>query len=754
MSKKYKGFLITVEGTVQGVGFRPCVFRLATKLGLRGRVKNALGGVLIEIEGEKVMEFIDELKAQPPKWARIERITVEPQAVKNFSDFQIIASGGDTPALPRILPDLATCPDCKTDIFAPENRRFGYPFTNCTQCGPRFSIIVTPPYDRVRTTMRDFRMCRECDAEYHNPHDRRFHAQPNCCPKCGPSIVLLNTNGKPLNLTDPLKPAARFLLTGRILAIKGIGGFHIGCDATNEAAVLELRRRKKRPDKPFALMCASVEEVKSICMVNDAEETLLTSVEAPILLLRKRGDRIAPAVAPGNGYLGVMLAYAPLHHLLFHEGLPPLVMTSANLKDEPVLATETEVLAKLSSVVDFVLTHNRPIENRSDDSVLFFAKQPALVRRARGYAPAPVSAPFKLIPSLACGAEQKSTFALGSGDKVYLSPHIGDLDNQASLEFFQNTLAKYRQWFKVEPEIVACDLHPDYLSTRYAEGLGKPLVRVQHHHAHIAACMADNDLAGPVIGFSFDGTGFGSDEKVWGGEFLIADYKGYERKGHLQYLPLVGGEAAIKEPMRLASGYLFYLFGPDIVKRLPELSKYRQIYAQLESGVNIVATSSMGRLFDAVSALLGLCPKSSFDGQAPIALEAAASLEAVASLEAGTHREQKPYPFTIDGCILQVKSILDGIINDRQAGESVSKISGRFHKTIIDATVALALKMRAETAISKTCLGGGVFQNRLLLSGIRESLERYGFSAYASFRIPINDGGVSYGQILIANAQI
>lgn len=744
VSQDNRGFLITVQGGVQGVGFRPFVFRLAKRLDLKGSVRNAFGGVVIEVEGDKVNEFLDELKTRPPHLSRIEKITVEPRPARHFDDFRIVPSTGETQASPQILPDLATCPDCKTDIVLPQNRRTGYPFTNCTQCGPRFSIILSPPYDRIRTTMRTFTMCRDCSNEYHNPDDRRFHAQPNCCPLCGPSLALKDNQGKPLKVADPLKWASRLLLEGKILALKGIGGFHLSCDATNENAVLELRRRKKRPHKPFALMCGSVEMVNDICFVSQAEERLLTSVEAPILLLMKKKGGIAPAVAPDNGYLGVMLAYAPLHHLLFQQGLPPLVMTSANLKDEPVLATETEVVKKLSSVVDFILTHNRPIVNRSDDSVIFYAKKEVLVRRARGYAPAPIPSPISLKPSLACGTEQKNTFALGRGDKVYLSPHIGDLDSEESLNFFNETLNKYKRWFKIEPTLVACDLHPDYLITRYAEGLRKPLIKVQHHHAHIAATMADNRLKGPVIGIAFDGTGFGTDGKVWGGEFLVADYKRFERKGHLHNLPLVGGEWAIREPMRIAAGYLFYLFGQNIVKRMPELNIYSIVRAQLDSKVNIVETSSMGRLFDAVSALLGLCPKTSFDGQAPIALEAAASL---------AEPDEKPYPFTVNGFILDPKPIFEGIMRDRESGEKVSNISRRFHRTIIDGTVAVAKKIGEETGINQVCLGGGVFQNRLLLRGIQEALESLSFKVYAPFQVPINDGGVSFGQIMVANAQ-
>lgn len=743
-----KRIVITVKGAVQGIGFRPFVFRLAKRCGLKGRVHNSVGGVVIELEGAATGDFIRLLESEPPPLARIDTIEIETKPVRPYSDFQIAASSGTTDATSEIMPDLATCPDCRNEIEQPKTRRYRYPFTNCTQCGPRFSIITKPPYDRIRTTMRTFTMCKDCYREYHDPADRRFHAQPNCCPKCGPGLFLLMATGERLQVDDPIGEAVRLLRKGKILAIKGIGGFHIGCDAANSQSIRELRRRKKRPDKPFALMVATVDQARRICHIETGEETLLGSAAAPVVLLRKKSGRVAPEVAPANGYLGIMLAYAPLHHLLFSRTprLGPLVMTSGNIQDEPIITTDEEIGSKLGNVVDFIVTHDRPIENRSDDSVVFFDCAPVLVRRARGYAPGTLSAPFSLKPSLACGALQKNTFALGKGKKVYLSPHIGDLDTEAGLKFFNEMALKYQGWFNVEPEIVACDLHPDYLSTRYAEALNKPLVRIQHHHSHIAACMADNGLNEPVIGVAYDGTGYGLDGKVWGGEFFVGDYRHFYRKGHLAYLPLAGGDAAIKEPLRITAGYLFHLFGKDIVEHIPEIGVYQGILGKIGPGVNTIQTSSMGRLFDAVSALVGLVPRSSFDGQAPIALEA---LVAEVFAE-GALADIDPYPVSITDCVIDPGPIFEGILRDRREGKPTATISGRFHQTVSRATGEICTRIKNDTHIRTVCLGGGVFQNRILSNLIRRELTNLGFEVYMPIRIPINDGGISFGQLMIA----
>jgi hydrogenase maturation protein HypF len=777
-----KGARIIVGGQVQGLGFRPYVFRLAAKLGLRGSVSNTGSGVEIAVEGANVNAFVAALKNAPPRLARISTIKVRPARPSGRSGFEIKGSDVSTPRSPSavdILPDLTCCPACRLEIFEQGNRRQGYAFTNCTECGPRYSIVQSLPYDRPRTTMKDFKMCPDCQAEYDNPADRRFHAQPNCCPACGPKLSLLHANGELFDESNPLGTAIKLLADGKILAIKSLGGFHLACDGLNEGVVKELRKRKHRPDKPLAMMCADVDMVKRFCRVDSESRALLKSAARPIVLLPRSkrpapGWEIAPSVAPGMDFLGVMLAYAPLHYLLFQpQGSTPalraLVMTSANAKDEPVAFELPELIARLGPVVDYILTHDRPIANRCDDSVAFAPpgvsvrnradsrkSSPPLVivRRSRGFAPSPVPLNpkrFKLKPVLACGAELKSTFALGNGSKVYLSPHIGDLSNASSLEFFEQALDSYKRWFNIKPEVIACDLHPDLLATRFGENLAlkshRPLVRVQHHHAHIASVIAEHDLDEPVLGVALDGTGLGVDGKIWGCELLRATRRDFQRLGHLRYLPLVGGEAAIMEPSRIAAGYLVYLFGDSALARAPGLAG-QSASPNLLLQPNVVFTSSAGRLFDAVSALTGICPKASYDGQAPALLEAVADPKDRVSY---FNSEQLRYDLT-NMLIIDPAPWLNRALDDLGSGLGAARLSRRFHTTFVQAIVEAARRLAKANRIKTVCLSGGTFQNRILLAEISRGLLKHGLSPFFNHAVPVNDGGVAFGQAIVADA--
>ncbi|MGC8788102.1 MAG: carbamoyltransferase HypF, partial [Anaerolineae bacterium] len=647
---------IEITGIVQGVGFRPFVYNLAVSHGLRGWVRNTSAGVEIEVEGssEALSAFLDQLATQAPPLARIESISVTDIPLNGYSEFVILESQPLAGAYQLVSPDIATCADCLRELFDPQDRRYGYPFINCTNCGPRFTIIEDIPYDRPKTTMRDFTMCPECQAEYDNPANRRFHAQPNACPVCGPHLWLVarsefaaspsigsyalpnaaNAVLQSRNDQDTIVAASQLLKQGAILALKGLGGFHLACDATNQDAVRRLRERKHRPHKPFALMMPSLDDIQRHCWVTPEEAALLTSPASPIVLLRWREESsVVRDVAPHNRYLGVMLPYTPLHHLLLREIGRPLVMTSGNLSEEPIAKDNDEALQRLASLADAFLLHNRAIYARYDDSVWFIPlpEQPQPIRRARGYAPNPVRLSFPLRNILACGAELKNTFCLTRDRYAFISQHIGDMENLETLEHFEATVKLYEHLFRTHPEMLACDLHPDYLATRYAHERARaenlPLLEIQHHHAHIASCLADNDWspeAGPVIGVAMDGTGLGNDGHIWGGEFLIADYSSSERWGHFQYLPLPGGDAATRKPYRIALGYLLHC-----LKEIPQLPFLASMPAQeseiirqmVEQNIHTPLTSSCGRLFDAVSALLGVCLETSYEAQAAIELE-------------------------------------------------------------------------------------------------------------------------------------
>ncbi len=752
---------ISVRGVVQGVGFRPFVYQLATKHNLKGWVCNTSGDVKIEVEGEKsaLDRFLDELVALAPPLARLEDVFITNHTPQGYSGFEIRHSIAEEGKYQLVSPDIATCKPCLGEVLNPGDRRYRYPFTNCTNCGPRFTIIEDIPYDRPRTTMRSFKMCPQCQSEYDDPTDRRFHAQPNACPKCGPGLKLVDGAGNHVPCDDALAAAAGFLKQGKVLAIKGLGGFLLACDATSEKAVKLLRERKRRPFKPLAIMVATLDDVRKHCLVSEKEAELLLSPQCPIVLLRrKEGSTVSPSVAPHIKYLGVMLPYTPLHHILLRDTGLPLVMTSGNLSEEPIARDNDEALQRLEGIPDYFLVHNRDIYSRYDDSVaLVELNKPQIVRRARGYAPHPVHLPFKSKQILACGAELKNTFCLTRDNYAFLSQHIGDLENLETMEHFETTIELYRKLFRIQPEIVAYDMHPEYLSTKYAKFIAEqqklPVVPVQHHHAHIVSCMVENGVEDKVIGVSFDGTGYGSDGRIWGGEFLIADYKGFERAGHLEYVPLPGGAVAIERPYRMAISYLLTLFGKDALT--PDLAFLKEVSSrelalirtQLDKNINSPLTSSCGRLFDAVSALIGIRGRIDYEAQAAIEMEMAAD-----------ESEHGSYPFAIveqyEVNIVRLKDLFGGIIKDLESGVSQAGIAMKFHRTMAEMVVQMCHRLAQRSGIKKVALSGGVFQNRLLLRLTAAALEGVGFEVLTHSKVPANDGGVSLGQAVIANFAI
>jgi hydrogenase maturation protein HypF len=748
---------ITVRGVVQGVGFRPFVYRLAHEHALKGWVRNTSGSVDIEVEGggEAINKFLSDLKTKTPPMARIESVEVAFDSPKGYTEFQIEPSLSREGQYQLVSPDIATCDECKKEIFSPTDRRFRYPFTNCTNCGPRFTIIEDIPYDRPKTTMHKFKMCPKCRKEYADPLNRRFHAQPNACPKCGPKLELLNSNGKAVKCNDAIKTASQLLKEGKILAIKGLGGFHLACDATSEKAIDTLRVRKRRQGKPLAVMIGTIKEIEKHCFVSAEERKLLQSSQCPIVLLRwKKGSNISPAVAPKLKYLGVMLPYTPLHHILLSETGLPLVMTSGNISEEPIAKDNDEALRRLNGIADYFLVHNRDIYSRYDDSVYIVEGVPRAVRRARSYAPYPIFLPFKSKPILACGAELKNTFCLTKDEHAFLSQHIGDMENEETLEHFENTIELYKKLFRIKPEVIAYDMHPDYLATKYAlevgEGANLKLVPVQHHHAHIVSCLVDNQVESQVIGVALDGTGYGSDGKIWGGEFLTADWRNFKRLGHLEYVPLPGGEAAIRKPYRMALGYIYSLLGEDFsLEGLPlkiNPAELEVIKRQLKRGVNSPLTSSAGRLFDTVSALAGVRQEIDYEAQAAIELEMLAPDEV---------EKSESYPFAIveeEGVrVVKLKELLSAVVKDVRNQVPASIISLKFHHTMAAITTGMCKLIARDTGIKQVALSGGVFQNRLLLRLTIAALQKEGFDVLTHHLVPFNDGGISLGQAVVAN---
>ncbi len=764
---------ISVRGVVQGVGFRPFVYRTATRHNLRGWVCNTSEDVRIEIEGEggDIERFELELRTQAPPLAHIDGVTIDYGTPVGYDSFEIRHSQTREGKHQLISPDIATCDACRHELLNTEDRRYRYPFTNCTDCGPRFTIIEDMPYDRPTTTMSRFTMCPACQAEYDNPMDRRFHAQPNACPECGPSVELVDNRGKPVAVPDteaasregrmlspdPIAAAGQLLREGSIIAVRGLGGFLLACDAGNDVAVRNLRQRKNRRFKPFAVMVADMAEAKKHCYVSPEEEGLLASPQSPIVLLRwKSSSTLSQEIAPNLAHLGVMLPYAPLHHILLRDTGLPLVMTSGNLSEEPIARDNDEALRRLESIADYFLIHNRDIYSRYDDSVAMVERGNSLpVRRARGYAPHPVTLPFKSREVLGCGAEVHSTFCLTRDHHAFLSQHIGDMKNMETMEHFASTLSLYKKLFGIEPEVVAHDLHPDYLTTRYAGDLaasGLRPVPVQHHHAHIVSCMTDNGLESPVIGVAFDGTGMGADGHIWGGEFLVAGCKSFTRSGHLEYIPLPGGDAAIRRPYRTAVSYTISLLGEDALRGLPFMERVSDVEAevikrQIEKGLNSPLTSSMGRLFDAVSALIGIRDEIDYEGQAAIELEMAAYKEDTAVTDS--------YPYSIvrngELRIIKPKELIEAVVEDLRRGSSSAGISVRFHNTVAQMASEMCQMIAEDTGLNRVALSGGVFQNRLLLRKAIALLEESGFEVFTHRQVPCNDGGVSLGQAVIAN---
>jgi hydrogenase maturation protein HypF len=750
------GRSIQITGVVQGVGFRPFVYTLAQRHGLVGWVRNTSSGVDIRAEGDRaaLTAFIEALTAEAPPLSHIDTLTAADCPPETFATFEIQHSQAQPGAFQPISPDIAVCAACLCELRDPADRRYRYPFINCTHCGPRFSIITDLPYDRPLTTMADFPLCAACESDYHNPADRRFHAQPVACPTCGPH-VWLEQEGVTRTHDAAIRSTAALLRAGQIIAIKGLGGFHLACDATNPAAVAELRRRKQRPAKPFALMMATLEAIRQHCHVSDAEAALLTSPACPIVLLRRRRDAasIAPAVAPGQALLGVMLPYTPLHHLLFDEGVPPLVMTSGNRSDEPIVIDNTRAQEQLGRLADAFLLHDRAIHNRTDDSVVRVVEnETVLLRRSRGYAPYPLHLPFALPPLLAVGGELKNTFCLTHDTYAFMSHHIGSMDNYATIQAFEQGVAHYAHLFRTQPTLIAHDLHPDYAATRYAqtraESEGIPAVAVQHHHAHIASVLAENGHKGnqPVIGVCFDGTGYGTDGTIWGGEWLIADYTGFERAAHLSPLRLPGGDAATRKPARIGFAYMTAAgLVPDAATPcMTALSAAEQhtLAMQMANGFNAPFTSSMGRLFDAVSALAGLCQVATYEGQAAVELEAAADPDETGAYHFDSGTRIDPLP------------VIRAVVDDCASGTPAHTIAGRFHNGIAVMIRDVCVLLAEQTGLREIALSGGVFQNGLLLAKTLPLLRAAGFTVYTHRLVPPNDGGLALGQAVVAGRQI
>jgi len=723
-------------------------------MSLTGRVRNNVNGVLIDVEGSAVaiQRFVTEIGNNPPPLSQIDSIECkENLPPEGYPDFLILESSAVGERALPVSADFGTCSECVRELFDPRNRRHRYPFINCTNCGPRFTIVEDVPYDRAKTTMRHFKMCHECRTEYEDPLDRRFHAEPIACDTCGPRVYLRDL-GQDLRVDDVILHAQELLRAGKILAIKGIGGYHLACDASSNEAVSRLRQRKYREDKPFALMARTLDVVRLHCSVSDVEARVLLSSNRPIVLLERKPNCSLPeSIAPNLRTIGFMLPYTPLHYLLMEKMAGPLVMTSANVSDEPICYGDEEARLRLGSIADNFLVHDRKINIRTDDSVVrVFDDKQIMIRRSRGYAPAPVRTGFTVSrPILACGAELKSTFCLARGHDAYLSHHIGDLENFETLMSFKEGISHFQQLYGIEPELVAYDLHPEYLSTKYAQSLDGPeKIGVQHHHAHIASCMADNAIDGEVIGVAMDGLGFGLDGKLWGGEFLLADFITAERVAHLSYIPLAGGAKAVREPWRLGAVYLQQAFGNDCTSLKLDFNNrltpknWASLRSMVAAGVNSPETSSMGRLFDAMAGLLCLRDTVNYEGQAAIELETIADRDV-----------KEFYEFVISGSEISAQNVIRCAVQDLLDGVSHSEISGKFHLSVANLISRMAQSIRAEHGLNRVALSGGVFQNMLLLKHVFALLRNAGFEVFTHSRVPTNDGGISLGQVAVANAR-
>jgi hydrogenase maturation protein HypF len=729
---------ITLRGAVQGVGFRPFVYRIATEMSLNGWVLNSSSGLVVEVEGtlNELKLFENRIDSERPKASVITARESEQLPLQGFITFEIHHSENDSAKSVNVLPDLATCDDCRRELIDPANRRFQYPFTNCTNCGPRYTIIVDIPYDRPNTTMREFTLCPACREEYGNPANRRFHAQPNACPVCGPK------------LDGTIAETAAALRTGKVVALKGIGGFQLLADARRPAAVARLRQRKHREERPFALMMPSLEIAREYCVINDAEQELLESQAAPIVLMRpKPGTDIAWNVAHCSPYLGVMLPYSPLHHLLMRECQFPVIATSGNRSDEPIAIANDEAATRLKDIADHFLMHNRPIVRACDDSVVRLTRGRAgILRRARGYAPLGVRVAKELPPVLAVGGHLKNTVAIAVGHDVFLSQHIGDLETLEARQAFERAIEDLCRLYSFKPEAVVCDLHPDYASTQWAEKSGLPVIRVQHHQAHVAACAAENNVNGPYLGISWDGTGYGLDGEIWGGEFFRVENNRYERVAHLRPFNLPGGDAAVREGWRSAASVLFeagrkYPLDenekqngmPHFSRVLREVgSQLSKVQMMLERGINTVPTTSVGRLFDAVASISGLAHQNRFEGQAATLLEN----------EIGALHTEEAYPLSGGDWT----PLIEQVLKDKREGASVSRIAAKFHNALVNWTVEVATKIGEKQIV----LSGGVFQNRYLTERAAAVLELRDYIVHTHLRVPPNDGGIALGQAVMA----
>lgn len=751
---------IEVSGIVQGVGFRPYVFRLANSLQLSGTICNTSTGVTIEVQGpfEAVDNFVAHLPADAPALARITECSVHETPCNGDHDFQIVHSDGQEKMRTLISPDVAVCADCLREMLDPNDRRYLYPFINCTNCGPRFTIVRDIPYDRPSTSMAVFPICPACREEYENPLDRRFHAQPNACWDCGPQVELWDPTGGNLDCYEAIADAAAALRDGKIVAVKGLGGFHLAADATNSEAVSLMRDRKRRVEKPFAVMVPDMEAAESICQISAEEGKALESIQRPIVLLRKKPHSpIVDQVAPFNHNLGVFLPYTPLHHLLLRAGgLTALVMTSGNLSEEPIAIDNHEAVRRLHSLADFFLVHNRDILLRCDDSVVRVSKAVTRqLRRSRGFVPVPVFLKNEQPSVLAVGGELKNTVCLTKGKHAFLSQHIGDLENVESYSFFEEGIRHLERILEIEPSVIAHDLHPGYFSTQWARQRGGAhVVGVQHHHAHIASCMAENHLEGRVIGIALDGTGYGSDGHVWGGEVLVAGYQGFERAAHLEYVPLPGGEAAIHEPWRMAVSFLLHHLGREFLKlnipfvRALDTHKAGLLIRMIEQGVNSPLTSSCGRLFDAVAALIGIRQCINYEAQAAIELEMA--------IDPSPDTTAYPMDLIPDGhnWIIGSRPMFQCIIEDLLNEIPIGLISRRFHNGLAKALANLADLLRKRIGLARICLSGGTFHNVYLSEHLETQLRLAGFEVYAQHEVPAGDGGLSLGQAMVAGAML
>jgi hydrogenase maturation protein HypF len=751
-----KHLRLTIKGIIQGVGFRPFVYSIAIKNNLKGYVLNNTKGVLIEIQGKEkdIKKFLEELVNSPPPLSQIEEIKKEYLPISNFKSFTIKKSKEEKEKFTLISPDVCICKDCLKELFDRKNFRYLYPFINCTNCGPRFTIIKDIPYDRKNTTMAVFKMCEKCKREYEDPQNRRFHAEPVACPECGPEVKILNFKEK----DDAIRKTVQLLKNGKIVAIKGLGGYHLACDALNDSAVRKLRNRKYREDKPFAIMCPDLKTIKEYCILSKEEKELLLSFKRPIVLLKKKKNcPISKYVAPNNPYLGIMLPYTPLHYLLFYKSnLKALVMTSGNISDEPIAYKDFEAKERLKKIADYFLIHNREIYIRCDDSVSrIFNKKEVLIRRSRGYVPYPIKLNFPLKEILATGAEKKNTFCLTYKYYAFLSHHIGDLENFETLKSFEEGIEHFKKLFYINPKIIAYDMHPEYLSTKYAKEIKNcKLIPVQHHHAHIVSAMAENNLKNEnVIGVAFDGTGYGTDGNLWGGEFLICNFKDFKRFAHFEYIPLIGGEKSIKEPYRMAFSYLYKIYGEnyknlkiDWVKRInpKNLEMFKILFLKR---INSPLTSSCGRLFDAVSSLLGVRDYINYEGQAAIELE----LLSYKSLKKNYKKYSYEFVKEKEGIVIKFRNFLEEIISDLEKNIPREDIGLNFHYSIASLIEELCSLIRNQAKINKVVLSGGVFQNIILLNFVFKLLRKKNFEIYINQKVPTNDGGISLGQAVIAN---